>query len=102
MKKIIKSEEIHLLICAQNLEEATNLAQDFPMTTYVGKHTNNRNHFFFSLKVSPNKYKSIIEETSKDTLNWAINNVIMFKGIPEDKNYYPKVRNHCQDCRSRH
>ena len=102
-KKTLKTDELHMMICAPDQAAAVQLLNKFtPATTYLGPHPrNSRNHFLFSTilpdhfiaEMKPIKFINHINEKCA---------MIKFRVISENQNYLPEKQNHCQDCMNRH
>ena len=86
---IIKStkEEIYLLFCASDQAKAESLSTKFNGSQFLGPSPRNKkHHFFFSLK-----HHGFNLSTLKSDVN-ILNkkyNVIMFRVVSENKNFYP-------------
>ena len=93
-------EEIHLLFCAQNKLEATNLSKAYPQMTFVCQVPNNKYHFYFSMSVL--NLQNLKEATFKNEIKWEDNNVLAIDLCSERRTIYPKIKKHCQDCQKRH
>ena len=93
-------DEIHLLFCASDQAKAESLAKKFKGSQYLGPNPRNKkHHFFFSLKHHGFDLKTL--KSDVNILNKKYD-VIMFRVVAENQNFYPDQQNHCLECQHHH
>ena len=98
-RKTKPKEEIKLFFCAKNQPKAIKRSEGyFPNSHYIGVDSSNKNHFIFSICPDPSETPNLecIKEY-KNILNKNAN-LIKFRVISEQKDYFPDQPNHCKEC----